>query len=85
MPPLTEAQKRAKAKYNSKVTKVSVEFYPSDNMLLQHLQHQENKQSYIKELIKKDMLDFPAVRTVQAERMKELAKRNYLKSEKDIK
>ena len=74
MPPLTEAQKRAKAKYNSKVTKVSVEFYPSDDMLLQHLQHQENKQSYIKELIKKDMLDFESVRNVEIERQREIGR-----------
>ncbi len=84
MPPLTEAQKKAKAKYNSKVTKVSIEFYPQDEMLLFHLKHQENKQSYIKELIKKDMLNFKSVQSVKNERMIELGKRNYLKSEKDI-
>ena len=55
MPPLTEAQKRAKAKYNSKVTKVSIEFYPSDADLLKKVQEQENKQAYIKELIRKDL------------------------------
>ena len=55
MPPLTEAQKRAKAKYNSKVTKVSIELYPSDADILQKLQEQENKQKYIKDLIKKDI------------------------------
>ena len=52
---LTEAQKRAKAKYNSKVTKVSIEFYPSDEELLKKVQEQENKQAYIKELIRKDL------------------------------
>ena len=68
MPPLTEAQKRAKEKYNSKVTKVSIEFYPQDEMLLLHLKHQENKQSYLKDLIRKDMLDFESVRNVQREK-----------------
>jgi tRNA U54 and U55 pseudouridine synthase Pus10 len=53
--PLTEAQKRAKAKYNQKVTKVTIEFYPSDAELLEKVQEQENKQAYIKELIKKDL------------------------------
>lgn len=84
MPPLTEAQKRAKAKYNSKVTKVSIEFYPQDEMLLLHLKHQENKQNYLKDLIRKDMLNFESVQSVQNERMIELGKRNYLKSKKDI-
>ena len=55
MPPLTEAQKKAKAKYNSKVTKVSIEFYPSDAELLKKVQEQPNKQSYIKDLIRKDI------------------------------
>ena len=56
--PLTEAQKRAKAKYNLKITKVSVEFSsnnPSDVELLAKLQTQPNKQRYIKDLIKKDL------------------------------
>lgn len=52
---LTEAQKRAKAKYNSKVTKVSIEFYPSDAELLKKLKEQESMQAYIKELIRKDL------------------------------
>lgn len=55
MPPLTEAQKRAKAKYNSNVTKVSIEFYPSDADLLKKVQEQPNKQKYIKDLIRKDL------------------------------
>lgn len=55
MPPLTEAQKRAKAKYNQKVTKVTIEFYPSDSELLEKVKAQENQQGYIKELIKKDL------------------------------
>lgn len=74
MPPLTEAQKRAKAKYNSNVTKVSIEFYPSDEMLLLHLKHQENKQAYIKELIRKDMLAFESVRNVEIERQREIGR-----------
>lgn len=53
---LTDAQKRAKAKYNkAKVTKITMEFYPSDAELLKKLQEQDNKQGYIKELIRKDL------------------------------
>lgn len=50
-----EAIKRAKAKYNEKVTKVTVEFYPSEQELVDKLQEQPSKQGYIKELIKKDL------------------------------
>ena len=55
MPPLTEARKRAKAKYNEKVSKITIEFYPADAELLQKVQEQESKQKYIKDLIRKDI------------------------------
>ena len=55
MPPLTESRKRAKAKYNEKVKKVSIEFYPADAELLQKLNEQPSKQAYIKDLIRKDI------------------------------
>ena len=55
MPPLTEAQKRAKEKYNKKVTKVSIEFYPEDAELLNKVKEQPNKQRYLKDLIRKDL------------------------------
>lgn len=53
---LTEAQKRAKAKYNNeKVKKLTVAFYPADTELWDKLQEQPNKQGYIKDLIRKDL------------------------------
>ena len=50
-----EAIKRAKQKYNEKVTKITIEFYPSDAELLQKVNEQPNKQGYLKSLIKKDI------------------------------
>ena len=56
MPPLSEARKRAKAKYNAKmITKISLELYPNDEDILKKLQEQPSKQGYIKELIRKDI------------------------------
>lgn len=55
MPPLTEARKRAKAKYNEKVKKITVSFYPTEADIWDKLQEQDNKQGYIKELIRKDI------------------------------
>ena len=56
MPPLTEARKRAKANYNSKILKkMLIEFYPSDEDLVKKLEEQPSKQGYIKELIRKDL------------------------------
>ena len=54
--PLTEAQRKAKAKYKSQsVKKILLEFYPSDIELYEKIQEQPNKQGYIKELIRKDL------------------------------
>lgn len=52
---LTEAQKRAKEKYRKKTYKVTVEFYPQEQDLIQKLQEQPTIQGYIKSLIKKDL------------------------------
>ena len=53
---ITEAQKRAKDKYKAeKVKRITVDFYPADADLWEHLQRQDKKQTYIKELIKKDI------------------------------
>ena len=53
---LTDAQRRAKAKYKSNnVKKILLEFYPSDAELYEKVQEQPNKQGYIKELIRKDI------------------------------
>lgn len=55
----TEAQKRAakkyKEKYKEKVNRITTDFYPSEEELWNHVQKQENKQGYIKSLIKADM------------------------------
>lgn len=51
----TEAQRRAKKKYKPNVKRFSVDFYPTESDLIEHLAKQENKQGYIKELIRKDM------------------------------
>lgn len=51
----TEAQKRATKKYKQKVKRITVDFYPADEEMWQHIQSQEKKQTYIKDLIRKDM------------------------------
>ena len=53
---LTEAQKRAKANYNKKITKVQFELIsPQDDDIIEKLAEQPSKQAYIKELIRKDI------------------------------
>lgn len=52
---MTEAQKRAKQKYKEKIKYIRVEFYPTELDLWEHLQKQDPKQTYIKNLIREDL------------------------------
>lgn len=53
---MSEALKKARAKYKAeKVKKVLLEFYPTETDLVEHLQKQPKKQTYIKALIRADM------------------------------
>jgi hypothetical protein len=51
----SEAQKRADQKYNAKVKRIYIELYPSDADVIEHLDKQGKKQTYIKNLIREDM------------------------------
>ena len=52
----TEAQKRAIQKYKQqKVKRITIDFYPADEALWEHIQAQDKKQTYIKNLIREDM------------------------------
>ena len=52
---MTEAQKRAKAKYQSKVNRLSIDFYPTEQDLWEHIEKQPQKQTYIKDLVRADV------------------------------
>lgn len=51
----SEAQKRAVKKYREKTKKLQLEFSPAEEDLWNHIQSQEKKQTYIKDLIRADM------------------------------
>ena len=51
----SEAQKRADQKYKEKIKRVYIELYPSDSDVIEHLDKQDKKQTYIKNLIREDM------------------------------
>lgn len=51
----SEALKRAKKRYSEKVTRFRIDFYPSEQELIDHLGSQPAKQTYIKDLIRKDI------------------------------
>ena len=54
-PKTTAAQRKAVKKYKEKVKRITVDFYPSEEDIWQHIQNQPKKQTYIKDLIRKDM------------------------------
>jgi hypothetical protein len=51
----SEAQKQAVKRYREKTRKMQLEFSPAEEELWQHIQNQPKKQTYIKDLIRKDM------------------------------
>ena len=51
----TDAQKKAVKKYKKKINRITVDFYPTEDELWEHLQAQGKKQTYIKGLIRADM------------------------------
>lgn len=52
---MNEAQKKAKQKYQAKVKRFTVDFYPTESEIYEHLQNQPKKQTYIKDLIRADI------------------------------
>ena len=51
----SDAHLRAVQKYKQKVKRITIEFHPTEADLWEHLQNQPKKQTYIKDLIRKDM------------------------------
>ena len=51
----SEAQKKAVKKYKEKMKRISIEFYPSEMDLYDHIQQQPKKQTYVKDLIRADL------------------------------
>ena len=51
----SEAQIRAVQKYMKKANRMTMNFYPTEESLWNHIQQQPNKQGYIKDLIRADM------------------------------
>ena len=51
----TDAQLKAVKKYREKVKRITVDFYPSEEEIWNKVQAQDNKQRYIKDLIRADL------------------------------
>lgn len=53
---INEAKKKAKKKYRQKsVKQINLEFYPTEKELIEHLEKQPLKATYIKTLIRNDI------------------------------
>ena len=51
----SEAQMKAVKKYKQKVKRITLDFAPTEESLLAHINNQPKKQTYIKNLIRADM------------------------------
>lgn len=51
----SEAQRRAVQNYKKKVKRITIDFAPTEADMWEHIQSQEKKQTYIKNLIREDM------------------------------
>lgn len=51
----SEAQLKAVKKYKAKVKRITIDFHPTEEDLWEHICQQDKKQTYIKDLIRKDM------------------------------
>jgi hypothetical protein len=51
----SDAQLRAVKKYREKANRLTIDFYPTEEDLWNHIQSQPKKQTYIKDLIRNDM------------------------------
>ena len=51
----SEAQLKAIKKYREKLNRLTLNFSPAESDLWEHIQAQPKKQTYIKDLIRKDM------------------------------
>lgn len=52
---MTDAQKRAKAKYREKMRTFRIDVCPSEQDILERLENQERYATYIKRLIREDI------------------------------
>lgn len=52
---MSEAQKRARKKYQKNITRLTIDFYPTEKELVEKINEQPKKQTYIKDLIKADI------------------------------
>ena len=51
----SDAQLKAIKKYKEKMKRLSIDFSPAESDLWEHIQAQPKKQTFIKDLIRKDM------------------------------
>lgn len=51
----SDARLRAVQKYKQKVKRITIDFHPTEADMWEHIQKQDKKQTYIKDLIRADM------------------------------
>ena len=62
---MTESEKKAKKKYLAKGKRITIDFYPTETDLIEHIEKQSKKQTYVKDLIRKDMLIIKSAQSIE--------------------
>ena len=62
---IKDTDRKARANYRKKVKRFTLEFYPTENDLYEHINKQPKKQTYIKDLVRKDMLIIKKAQSVE--------------------
>ena len=57
--------RKARANYRKKVKRFQIDFYPTEADLFEHVNKQPKKQTYIKDLIRKDMLIIKSAQSIE--------------------
>lgn len=52
---MNDAKLTAKQRYRKKVFRITIDFYPTEKELIDKINEQPKKQTYIKDLIRKDI------------------------------
>lgn len=62
---IKDTDRKARANYRKKVKRFTIEFYPTEADLFEHINKQPKKQTYIKNLIRKDMLIIKSAQSIE--------------------
>ena len=80
---MSEAHQKAKRKYLAKGKRITIDFYPTEADLIAHVEKQPKKQTYIKDLIRRDMLIIKPAQSIELSKEEQIELITLATMEKD--